>query len=285
MRALYDNFFSRFGLPRQLHSDQGKNFESRIFHEPCLLAGIQKSKTTPFHPQSDGQTERMNRTLIQMLRVTIQSDPENWPAKLPTVMSAYRMTVHKVTGVTPNQAMFGREVLLPATLIPRPPEEPINPTVPFVRDLRNHIRSAHQQVRNATQAVAKTQKTYYDRQVKGPPFAVGQLVWLHWPRPPLGQKIRKLQQVWKIVSFQTDVVVHLQHTQKHSKQTLHIDCLSPCEAAVENSSFGTPPEVADSCDPDVATRRPMSPFRTPPLDVRCFHFRFPSFPMDSYFYT
>ena len=163
------------------------------------------------------------------------------------------MTIHKVTGVTPNQAMFGREALLPATLIASPPEEPVNPTVPFVRDLRNHIRSAHQQVRNATQAVAKTQKTYYDHQVKGPPFAVGQLVWLYWPCPPLRPKFRKLQQVWtgpcKIVSFQTDVVVHLQHMQKHSKQTVHINRLSPCKVAVENSSFGTPPKVAEDRNP------------------------------------
>jgi len=252
MRALYDNFFSRFGLPRQLHSDQGKNFESRLFHELCLLAGINKTKTTPFHPQSDGQTERMNRTLLQMLRATTQSDPENWPAKLPTVMSAYRMTIHKVTGITPNQAMLGREVLLPATLIAKPPEEPLSTSVPFVKDLRNQIRHAHEHVRRSTREVAKTQKTYYDKQVKGPPFAVGQVVWLYWPRPPLRQKYRKLQQVWtgpwRIVSFKSDVVVNLVHTQKQSKQTVHIDRLSPCKAAVENSSFGHPPEVAADRD-------------------------------------
>jgi len=67
MRDLYNNFFSRFGLPRQLHWDQSKNFESNLFHELCQLTGVTKSKTMLFHPQSDGQTERMNRTLLQML--------------------------------------------------------------------------------------------------------------------------------------------------------------------------------------------------------------------------
>ena len=50
-------------------------------------------------------------------------------------MAAYRMTVHRVTGVTPNMAMLGREVLLPASLIARPPVEPIDTTIPFVADI------------------------------------------------------------------------------------------------------------------------------------------------------
>ena len=67
MAALYNNFFSRFSLPRLLHSDQGKNFESKLLSELCNITGIDKTRTTPFQPRSDGQTERMNRTLLQML--------------------------------------------------------------------------------------------------------------------------------------------------------------------------------------------------------------------------
>ena len=149
MRALYNNFFSRFGLPRQLYTDQGKNFESKLFHEFSQLIGVRKSKTTPFHPQSDGQTERTNRMLLQMLRATCQENPQNWPQRLETVMSAYRMTVHKVTGITPNIAMLGREVMLPATLIasPPPPEEPMTTAVPFNQSLRDCLREAHVRVR------------------------------------------------------------------------------------------------------------------------------------------
>ena len=97
MRAMYDGFFADFGLPRQLHSDLGKNLESKLFYELCLLAGVNKSHTTAFHPQSDSQTERMNRSLLQMLKTTADDNPATW---LPTVTAAYRMTVHKTTGMT-----------------------------------------------------------------------------------------------------------------------------------------------------------------------------------------
>jgi len=56
-----------------------------------------------------------------MLKATANENPATWPQKLPTLMSAYRMTVHKTTGITPNMAMLGREVMLPAALIARPP--------------------------------------------------------------------------------------------------------------------------------------------------------------------
>jgi len=65
MRMMYHGFFVQFGLPNQLHTYHGRNFESKLFHEMCQLTGVVKTRTTPFHPQSAGQTERMNHTLLQ----------------------------------------------------------------------------------------------------------------------------------------------------------------------------------------------------------------------------
>ena len=179
MRAMYDGFFAVFGLPRQLHSDLGRNFESKLFYELCQLVGTTKSHTTSFHPQSDGQSERLVRSVLQMLKAVACDHPEDWPQRLPTIMAAYRMTVHKTTGVTPNMAMLGREVMLPASLIARPPKEPCRTTVPFVSDLRNALRMAHEKVREATKSTARTQKRYYDSHSKQTSFHEGQLVWLY----------------------------------------------------------------------------------------------------------
>ena len=76
MDAVYTGMFSRFGMSNQLHSDQGRIFESKLFSELTKLAGIRRTRTTPFHPRSDGQTERMNRTILGMLRATAYDNPE-----------------------------------------------------------------------------------------------------------------------------------------------------------------------------------------------------------------
>ena len=62
-----EEFVARMGVPRQIHSDQGRNFEAAVFQEMCALLGIEKTRTTPLHPQSDGMVERYNRTLEAML--------------------------------------------------------------------------------------------------------------------------------------------------------------------------------------------------------------------------
>ena len=106
-------FVSHFGIPRQIHSDQGTNFESNVMAEICKLLGIEKTRTTPLHPQSDGQVERFNRTLVEMLRGRLQPDQKDWDLQLSACMMAYRSSVHESTGFTPNQLMLGHEIEVP----------------------------------------------------------------------------------------------------------------------------------------------------------------------------
>ena len=65
--VIVDNWISRFGVPMELHTDQGRNFESVVFQEVCQILGINKTRTTPLHPQSDGMVERFNGTLEEYL--------------------------------------------------------------------------------------------------------------------------------------------------------------------------------------------------------------------------
>ena len=156
--------------------DQGRNFKSALFKELCTLTGVSKSRTTLFHPRSDGLTERANRTLLQMLRVVCEGDPMGWPSKLPTVLSAYHATRHKATGVMPNMAMLGWETMLPCSLIAAPPDDHSAVTVPFVEQHRDNLRAAHTLAREHLHTYARTQKRYFDARVKPVLYYVGQKV-------------------------------------------------------------------------------------------------------------
>ncbi len=70
--AVFTHWVVRYGTPDTIHTDQGSNFESRLVYKMCLLAGIQKTRTTPYHPQGNGQTERTNRSLLTTLRSLAQ---------------------------------------------------------------------------------------------------------------------------------------------------------------------------------------------------------------------
>ena len=152
-------------------------------------------------------------------------------SKLPTVLVAYRMTVHSTTGVTPNRAMLEREVLLAASLIVAPPEENI-PQSGYVQDFQQNLRQAHQQVRQAMGTSAKAEKTYFDRRVKRYSFFVGQKVWLYWPRPLVRQKHRKLTRMWTgpwtITTFRSPIVVELKDIASGRKHIVHVDRIVPC---------------------------------------------------------
>lgn len=76
--TLVNHFIARFGAPLELHMDQGRNFESELFKNICQLFQISKTRTTPYHPASNGQMERFNRTLLQMIRCYVDQSKKNW---------------------------------------------------------------------------------------------------------------------------------------------------------------------------------------------------------------
>ena len=114
---LVDEVFMRFSPPEQLHSDQGKQFESKLMTELCKLLHTKKTRTTPYHPQCDGMVERYNRTLLNMLATHYKEHPWDWEQHLHKVCIAYNTSVHTSTGYTPFYLMFGQQACLPVDVI------------------------------------------------------------------------------------------------------------------------------------------------------------------------
>ena len=97
-RKLTDEMFCRFSPPEQLHSDQGRQFESELLKEICRILNVKKTRTSPYHPQCDGLVERFNRTLLDMLGTTTQDHPFDWEDQIHKVCMAYNTSVHASTG-------------------------------------------------------------------------------------------------------------------------------------------------------------------------------------------
>ncbi|CAC5382091.1 unnamed protein product [Mytilus coruscus] len=114
---LVHEFISRFGTPLEIHTDQGRNFESVIFQEICKLFEIKKTRSTSYRPCSNGVIKRINATLKKMIQNFVNKNVNEWDVYIGKLMSAYRNMIHPATGFTPNMMMLGREVILPDHII------------------------------------------------------------------------------------------------------------------------------------------------------------------------
>ena len=148
--VLVKGFISRFVVHRQLHSDQDVQFESKFFQALCQQLDIEKTRTTPYHPQSDGLVERFNHTLVDMLSKVVNNYHRNWDESLPLVMLAYRSSIHESTGESPVRMLCGRDIQLPIDLmLVKPPVEVSDPVsgVAYVDDLKDKLCEIHEVAR------------------------------------------------------------------------------------------------------------------------------------------
>ena len=116
-RVLYNNYFSVFGFPQRLMSDQGTEFCGKVIAAMCSLLGVEKIRTTPYHPQTNGSAERVHQTLQRMIG---KRDPEKrrkWPAHIGSIIIAYNSTRSLVTGYSPYYLMFRQRPRLPIDLL------------------------------------------------------------------------------------------------------------------------------------------------------------------------
>jgi len=103
-RALFDQVFLRFECPVRLHSDQRSEFENVLFHELCVLIQRNKIHTSPYFPQGNGMIERWHRCFNPMLGIMVAANQRDyWSDHIPTILAAYRATVHESTKCTPNR--------------------------------------------------------------------------------------------------------------------------------------------------------------------------------------
>ena len=122
----------------------------------CTLLSVRKTRTTPYHPQSDAQVERFNCTLTSMLSNYVAENHRDWDIHLSKVLMAYRSSEHETTKCTPYYLMFGREVRLRVDIMfGCCPEEPAE-TTEYMVHLRNALEQAHEKVRQHVKSLASS---------------------------------------------------------------------------------------------------------------------------------
>jgi len=191
-RLLRDHVWSRFGTPRLIISDRGPQFASQFTKELAGLLGIKLALSTAYHPQTDGQSERMNQEVEKYLRAYVGYHQNDWTEWLATCQFAMNNTVKSSTGFTPFELNYGRH--------PNPGTVPHQATseMPAVEDFVKGLAKSQETAKKALEKTAEDMKRFADKK-RGPTpeYAKGQLVMLSARNLSTDRPSIKLSDKWQ----------------------------------------------------------------------------------------
>jgi hypothetical protein len=189
-RLFRDHVWRNHGLPDQIISDRGPQFVSAFTRELNQLLGIKTSLSTAFHPQTDGQTERVNQEIETYLRIFVNQRQDDWSEWLPLAEFAFNNRVHSATRRTPFELDSGQH--------PRMGTEPRRETkLEAVEMFVDRIKKATEEAQAALQQAAKDMARYHNsRRGKNVKFKVGDQVWLDARNIKTTRPAKKLDDKW-----------------------------------------------------------------------------------------
>ena len=250
VRALYNGIVSRHGVPLILHSDQGPSFEGRVIRHLCQMMGLEKTRTTPYHPLGDGLVERFNRSLLSILRKYCGDRPLHWDLWLQSALHAYRVAKQTSTGASPFELLYSRK---PTDVACSCALSPPTDTSEYLRRLSTEIVRAQELVDANLTAAQERQRQSVTPYVRF--YSPGDLVYLHDPGRLRG-KAYKLLSVWggpfKILRKQGENDVYqIQHSHKGGRRRwVHHDrlrlCSQPNDAPDDDTSSTATTDVANN---------------------------------------
>ena len=178
VETIYKGFLVQFGWPERIHSDQGGCFESLLIKELCNITDVQKSRTTPYHPQGNAQAERFNHTLIHMIGTLDPKQKEKWQDWVATVTHAYNCTCCESTGFSPYYLMFGSILRLPIDIHygVTQPQLMEKSRQNYARKLRAKLNWAFKVAKETNNSEALHQKKYYEKRMRCQKLTPGDLV-------------------------------------------------------------------------------------------------------------
>ena len=234
--AFLEKWVCYFGIPKEFHSDKGTQYESALMLELCTLMGIKKTRTTAFRPQSDGLSERLNRTLCDMLNCVGTDYPFEWDMLLPIVTMAYNSSRQESTGQTPNDMVFGKAVTLPISLLDPAGEQAeqvkAKCSAEFVTKLQRKLEDVHHLAREKLQTSAAHQQKSYNNRLEYKVYQPGEAVYYWYPvkdkRYPKEQFF-KWHGPYVVVERLCTTVYLIQQSKKAKPWVVNHDTLKPAQ--------------------------------------------------------
>lgn len=188
IELLWNNIIPRFGIPKKIITDRGPQFASKLARETHRLMGTQTSLSTAYHPQTDGQTERINQELETYLRIYVSMYQDDWVKWLKQAEFAINNRVNESTQESPFYLYCGfhpQTTWPPVTLSPVPTA---GERVRLLQMVREDIQSA------AKLSIERVKENYDRHTTQNKDFKPGTKVWLEATNILIGRPSKKLSQ-------------------------------------------------------------------------------------------
>ncbi|EMG46361.1 hypothetical protein G210_3392 [Candida maltosa Xu316] len=185
-----DRIFRLHGLPAEIISDRDVLFTSTFWHTFFQSLSVHLKLSTPFHPQTDGQTERGNRTIIQLLRALFDFNTQEWIKQLPIVEFSYNSHVHSSTGFSPFVLDLGYQPTSPHIDTRLINQTQLNNAGKSGRHLAELLHTYNQVALDKLQETQEVSEKYYNRKHQELLLEVGQLVLVHRRARLLGSSFK-----------------------------------------------------------------------------------------------
>ena len=179
--ALWDNSIVHYGLPEKTLSDQRRNFESELIADLCRLIRTKKVRTSLYHPQTNGQCERFNSTLIGIFGTLPPECIADWKGSIGALSHAYNCILNSAISFSPYFLMYGRQPHLPidVTLGLAPNLIPMPTSTKYIQKIRECIRWAHRKANLFQQKEAYCHIQNYDKHSRAVDLRAGNTVLVH----------------------------------------------------------------------------------------------------------
>ena len=154
---------------KKIITDQGRNFESELIENLCQLAGVQKLRRSPYHPQTNGQCEHFNGTLLNMPGTLTPEQKKDWKGQVPPLVHAYNWTRNAATGFSPYYLLFGREPRFSVDVefgLQRGGQKGSPGESNYISQLRR-LTTAHRKARHMAQRQQAKHRELYDMKCRG----------------------------------------------------------------------------------------------------------------------